>query len=257
MKKVFIIGLAMVLAVGMLAGCGGEEEPQATYKDGTYTAVSNTPETERVYTGFDGYIEVTITISDDVVTDVSFTEYDAFGEAKDYATYGREGVFDGNDLKEAHEALANAIIEANSWDVDAVTGATSTSKKAIEAAERAFEMALVEPASDNVYFDGTFMGRTQPDSRGSWLVAWVTIQDDKIVDVVFGETYDSDSGWKEYEDYGVEDRYTGDDLKEAHEALAAAMVEANSAEVDAVSGSTGTSEKAVEAVKNALAAAKR
>ena len=41
---------------------------------------------------------------------------------------------------------------------------------------------------------------------------------------------------------------TIENLEEAYVALAAAMVDANSADVEAFSGATGTSEKAVEAV---------
>lgn len=254
MKKVLTIGLAMVVAVGLLAGCGGGET--ATYNDGTYTAVSDAPETDRYPSGFDGSLELTLTIADDVVTDVSIVEYDGHGDVKDYDTYGQEGLFDGSNLEAAHNALAEAIIEANDWDVDAYSGATGTSDKVREAAQRAFEKALVDKA-DGEYFDGTFMGLTDVDERGSRLIAWVTIEDDAIVDVVFAETYDSESGFKD-ESYGSEQAgFTIENLEEAYAALAAAMVEANSADVEAFSGATGTSEKAVEAVQDALDVAKR
>jgi uncharacterized protein with FMN-binding domain len=259
MKKALIIGLALAMTVGLLTACN-TEEPN-TYKDGTFVAYSNAPETTRSPAGFDGPVKIEITFEDDQVTSVSIIEYNTFGQAKEYDAYGSEAAgYTGADLEAAHVALAEAIMENNTWDVDVVSGSTSSSNKVREAAQRAFELALVEPASDNEYFDGVFMGRTEADSRGSWLVIFITIQNDEIVSVVMAETYVSNDtlGWKDYAAYGSEAAgYTGEDLQAAHEALAAAMVAANGADVDAVSGSTGTSEKAVEAAQQALDAARR
>jgi uncharacterized protein with FMN-binding domain len=259
LKKVLIIGLALAMAVGLLAACTTEDP--ATYKDGTFVAYSNAPETTRSPAGFDGPVRIELIFEDEQVTGVQITEYDVYGNAKNYEAYGSAAAgFTGEDLENAHVELAAAIMENNTWDVDVVAGATSTSNKVREAAQRAFEMALVEPASDNEYFDGVFMGRTEADSRGSWLVIFITIQNDEIVSVVMAETYVSNDtlGWKDYAAYGSEAAgYTGETLQAAHEALAAAMVAANSADVDAVSGSTGTSEKAVEAAQQALDAARR
>ncbi len=257
MKRVLIIGLALAMTVGLLAAC--TQDP--TYQDGTFVAFSNAPETTRSPAGFDGPVEIEITFEGDEVTAVKIVEYNTFGQAKDYATYGSEAAgYTGEDLEDAHVTLAEAIMANNTWDVDVVSGSTGTSDKVREAAERAFEMALVEPASDNEYFDGVFMGRTEADSRGSWLVIFVTIENDEIVGVVMAETYVSDDtlGWKDYESYGSEAAgYTGADLEDAHLALGSAMIDANSAEVDVVSGSTGTSDKAIEAAQNALDAARR
>ncbi len=257
MKKVLIIGLALAMTVGLLAAC----TPDPTYQDGTFVAYSNAPETTRSPAGFDGPVKIELTFEDEKVTAVKITEYDTFGNAKDYASYGSEAAgYTGEDLEEAHVALAEAIMENNTWDVDVVSGSTSTSNKVREAAERAFELALVEPASDNEYFDGVFMGLSDVDGRGQWLVIFVTIENDEIVDVVMAETTFSDETlvWKDYDAYGSEAAgYTGEDLKEAHEALAEAMVAANSTEVDVVSGSTSTSEKAMEAAQRALDAARR
>lgn len=245
MKKLFAVSLVIVLAMALTA-CGGS----STYEDGTYTAQG--------VVGDRGYVEATVTIEGDEITNISFVEYTQFDEAKDYATYGREGTFDGNDLQEAHEALAAAMVEANSWEVDDVTGATSTSEKAKLAVEVALDKALVD--ADSEFVNGTFMGVSSMDDRGGMVVALVTINNDEITAVNLRETTRVDDAleFKDYETYGSEAAgFTGEDLQEAHETMAARFVEANDTDVELVSGATGTSEKAIEAVVEALNNARR
>lgn len=257
LKKIFVCAALLLFSLGLAAGCGngddnGDDAAAGTYKDGTYTAVS-------ANANMRGYAEVTLTVAGDEITAVDIVEYDGFGNAKDYETYGREGVFDGEMLQDAHDTLAAAIVENNTWDVDTVTDATSTSDKTRSAARQALEKALVEPASDNNYFDGSFFAVSDQDERGNFLIALVTIENDVIVDVELAEATETEDGiaLKDYDDYGQEGTFDGSDLQAAHEALAAAMVENNTYDVDAVSGATGTSTKAVEAARRALDAAKR
>ena len=233
-------------------GYNGDDAPANTYNDGTYTAVSANANAR-------GYAEVTLTIANDEITDVSMVEYDGFGNIKDYEAYGREGVFDGSNLQAAHEALAAAMVANNTYDVDAVSGATSTSDKTMSAAGLAMEKALIEPASNNTYFDGTFFAISDQDGRGNFVIALVTIENDVIVDVALSEATETEEGisLKDYEDYGQEGVFDGSTLQAAHEALAAAMIENNTYDVDVVSGATSTSEKVVVAGERALEAAKR
>lgn len=241
MKKIFSLALVMVLALGLLAGCGS-----ATYEDGTFVGISDEGR---------GYVKVELTMEGDKITAIDVFEFTNLGIQKDYDTYGN-ATFTGDMLKDAHETLVADIIEANGTDVDVVTGATSTSNKVIQAVERAMELALVEAASDNTYFNGKFMG-VERDDRGAVIVL-VTIQDDVITEVTMSETSirDGAENVKDYETYG-NPTFSGEMLKDAHETLAQRFVDANGPEVEAVSGATGTSTKAIEALKDALENAKR
>jgi uncharacterized protein with FMN-binding domain len=257
LKKLFVCAALLMFSLGLVAGCGngddnGDDVAAGTYNDGTYTAVSANANAR-------GFVEVTLTIAADEVTDVAIVEFDGFGVPKDYATYGVEGAFDGSDLQEAHETLAAAMVEGNTWDVDTVTDATSTSNKTRSAAQLAMEKALVEPASGNTYFDGTFFAVSDQDQRGNFVIALVTVEDDVIVAVELSEATATEEGisLKDYDDYGQEGVFDGSNLQAAHEALAAAMVENNSADVDVATGATGTSTKAMEAAQRALDIAKR
>ena len=271
MKKILVCLGLLILSLALVAGCGnggdnggndiaaptngddnGEAVAVSTYNDATYTAVSANANAR-------GYAEVTLSIAGDEITDVSIVEYDGYGNPKDYETYGQEGVFDGSVLQAAHEALSAAMVDNNTYNVDVVSGATSTSEKAMSAARLAMEKALVEPVSDNTYFDGTFFAVSDQDGRGNFVIALVTVEDDEIVAVNLAEATETEDGitLKNYEDYGQEGVFDGSVLQAAHEALAAAMVDNNTSNVDLVSGATGTSEKAVEAAQQALEAAKR
>lgn len=139
LKKVLFCAALLIFSLVMVAGCGngnvnGEAVTASTYSDATYTAVSANANAR-------GFVELTLSIAGDEIVDVTMVEYDGFGNPKDYDSYGREGAFDGSDLQAAHEALAAAMVDNNTYDVDTVSGATGTSGKAVEAAKNALEAA--------------------------------------------------------------------------------------------------------------------
>ncbi|WP_353894512.1 FMN-binding protein [Proteinivorax hydrogeniformans] len=228
MKKFLILAVVSVMALGLFAGCSGDAEPQ------TFVGLSDEGR---------GYAEVELTMQGDEIVEVNIVEYTNMGEAKDYASYGNPDRFSGEELKEAHESLAEQIVETNSADVDAHTGATSTSNKVVQAVERALAKANDDVEGD--YLDGTFFGRHEGE-RG-YYIAHVTIENDAITAVNLEETQGvgSEAELKD-EEYGYEDWLP------AREEMQERFVNENSADVDAYTGATGSSEGWMEAVQDAL-----
>ena len=99
-----------------------------------------------------GYTEVALTIQNDAIVEVHIVEFDGLGVAKLYEVYGQ--VFP--QLEDAHNELAQNIIDQNTWDVEAVSGATSTTEKIKEAAMFVLERAS-QDAPPAQYFDGTHL----------------------------------------------------------------------------------------------------
>lgn len=264
MKKILLLLMVLALSLFMFIGCGEEaagdegengeaveneeevdEEEEADeeeasdnmYQDGTYTAYSDANER--------GFGTVTITIENDEIVDVELAEFRGTGVEKD-EDYGYD------EFHDALEEMPGRFQEANSADVEAFTGATSSSEKWMQGVERALEMALVDAEDDSMYFDGTFFGASDLGERGR-SVAFVTIENDEIVEVVLHDTQLDDDGGEDFkeEDYGY------DEYHEAREELAEEFVAANSADVDAFTGATSSSENWMTAVERALENAER
>jgi len=84
LRKSVVTALVLILLAALVTGCTqpaakGETQPQAKYKDGTYTAYSTADDK--------GYAWAQITIKDDKITDVKLKEFDAIGNEKNFATY--------------------------------------------------------------------------------------------------------------------------------------------------------------------------
>ena len=195
---------------------GGDETPAGKYGVGTYTSTSK---------GFGGDVTVTITIAEgDVIADVVIK-----GDAETAALGGV-----------AMEKLAAKIKDTQSVEVDAMTGATFTSKAVIAAAADCMaqaEAAAGEGQAAGAYKPGTYTASSK--GFGGDVVATVVIgEDGAIAEVSFvGAAETAALG-------GV-----------ALEKLPAKFVDAQSAEVDAMSGATFTSKAAIAAVADCLAQA--
>ena len=262
LKKWGILFLVVVFSLVLVVGCDGEtDDEDATngsgdeiaddttaegdYRDGVYTAVSQFSR---------GYVEATVNISNDEITDVSFVEYTDLGVEKIYEDYHQRFPM----LEEAHDTLAAEMVNNNSWDVDVVTGATSTSNKAMEAVKFALEKASTD-ARDATYFDGTFFGMSAVGERG-WGIAHVTIENDEIVDVKLEETTaaSDEDGEAVYDavDRQVfelkDEDYGWDAYHEAQDIIAERILEAKSPQVDTYTEATGSSNMWMEAVEDAL-----
>ncbi|MEN3009261.1 FMN-binding protein [Pseudothermotoga sp.] len=248
MKRFLIPSLITVLSLVLIVFMYGNSASKV-HRDGTFVAASQGDKY--------GYVAVTLTIENDKIKNVAIKEFDGFGVEKLYDVYGAYFPI----LKQAHETLAKRIVEANSWQVDVFTGATGTSKKVMEAVKFALEKAKVEP-SQTKYLSGTFMGVSDFTARGH-AVAWVTIENDKITKVIFEETTPSLKDGKPVLDAAGRQvwvfkggDYPWPEFHQAKEAVAKAIIEKQTYQVDVYTGATSSSNKFIQAVQRALEWAK-
>ncbi len=219
MKKLAITMLALVVTFGM----GFASEADGHLEDGEYIGYSEADE--------NSFVEAVVNIEDGEITSVELSEYTDL--------YLEKGEGYPLEWHEAMDVLPERFVEANSSEVDAVSGATGSSEKA----KSAVEMAL-QKARGVEQFDGTFLGRSEESERGNWGVAWVTIEGDEIVDVRLEEA-------TEDEEFKGED-YPWLEFHHAQELVADAFVLFDSPDVDTYSGATSSTELWREAVQNAL-----
>jgi len=259
-KKTGLLG-ALVLLAAMLAlvsGCAPpdpepgpptppseDHEEEGMYRDGTFEAVSQGD--------VRGYAQVSLTLENDEIVDVSIVEFDGVGMEKIYEDYHTRFP----QLEEAHNELAASMIEENTWDVDVVSGATSTSEKTREAASFALERARVE-AADMEYFDGTFMAISDTTERG-WGIAWVTLENDEIADIVLEGTMPAlEDGEPVFDEVDrqvfvlKDEEYPWEPYHEAKDAIAEDMLETQSPDVDTYTEATGSSNQWMQAVERAM-----
>lgn len=236
MKKVFALLLVLMLAVSVVPFSLGAHSHQ-TYQDGTFMGYSDA--TNR------GYVSAEVTLENDQIVSVVIRGFDGLSLEKpeDYPWA---------EYHEALEVLPERYVDRNHWDVEIVTAATGTALSANQAVYRAMARARVQPSNIvNQYFDGVFMARAEGTARG-WGIAWVTIENDQIVDVFLAETTRSDDQWVRK---GADYRWA--EFHEALEVMPQRFVEANSPDVEIVTAATSTCVMAIEAVENALAKASR
>lgn len=235
MKKILLILAVSLMSLFLMVGCG-DDEAASMYNDGTYTAYGDASQ--------NSVGRVTIEVKDDEIVSVDLEEFRTTGDKKD-ENYGFEAFHD------ALEEMPGRFLEANSADVEAVTGATSSSEGWKTGVERALEKASVDQDGSD-YFDGTFWGASDKGERGR-SVAWVEIKDDKIVEVRLQDTTIDEDGNESFkpEDYQYEEYHTG-----AVE-MAERFVEANGVDVETYTGATSSSENWIIAVERALEAASR
>ena len=116
-KKLISLALACSLVLGLTA-CGNKPEPTPTpepdpqFEDGTYTGSAN---------GMNGPVQVSVTVSNGKITEVNVTGHQETAGISDPAI----------------EQVPQAIVNAQTTDVDAVSGATMTSEAIKEATAKA------------------------------------------------------------------------------------------------------------------------
>lgn len=216
MKKSLI---AFVLVCTMLMSVLGMAAADGSYTPGTYTAEAK---------GMGGIVTVTVTVSENAITAVK-------AEGPD-ETPGL-GV-------PALETVANAILEAQSTDVDGVTGATVTSTAVKTAAAAALAEAAGETGVDkgNVP-DGTYTGKAPSFGVMKEMELAVTFKDNAIVSI---ETVCAGSATQ----YN-EDEYSSI-YATVEEKLYPRIIEAQSLDVDAICGATVSSNAAKTILRNVI-----
>lgn len=179
---------------GEQAEADGPVVKGVSYVDGTYEATAD---------GHNGPVSVSVTITNSEIADVAVTEHEE-----------TDGLADP-----AIEEVPAAIVENNSTEVEAVSGATYTS----EAIMAAVDQALLDAA---IAYEVTVEGHNGPVT-----VVVELAEDNSITSVEVTEHEETD---------GLADPAIAE--------VPAAIVEKNSTDVDTVSGATVTSEAIIEAV---------
>lgn len=150
-------GAAGVAAIGMLAGCNGKPDPtpeaKGLYAPGTYSSQAE---------GM-GRIVVTMTFSADAITGV---ELDLSNET---ASIGQA----------AAEALKTALMEKQSAEIEAVSGATITSNAVMKAAGKCIQQAKGEIPIE-VITNNPGSAAQVPDGVPAWLGVEPEIADSDI-----------------------------------------------------------------------------
>ncbi|KAF5051735.1 Electron transport complex subunit RsxG [anaerobic digester metagenome] len=211
---------AIKTAVRAALGIESAEEPAAPAEPAKETSAKPAePAPEGALTatakGFGGDVTVTVVVEGDVIVSVT-----AVG-ADETPGIGSNAL----------EQLPGKIAEADSTDVDGVSGATYTS----DAIKKAVEEALASKGAAAPAAEGALTGTAK--GFGGDVTVTVTVDGDDILTV---EAVGAD------ETPGIGSN--------AIEQLPAKIVEADSTEVEVISGATYTSKAIIEAVNAALAA---
>ena len=202
------------------------EDSGNTYKDGVYTGSSS---------GYGGKVTVQVTVKEHKITDVSVLS--APGETAEFLAKAK--------------GVISRVLQAQTWEVDVVSGATYSSRGILGAIRNALTGETVEneappekegpvapikkvPFDDNVKWkDGVYIGSAQ--GYGGTIKVEVTIRQAKIAAIrVLDHSHESDS-------------YFNKAKKVINR-----IIKAGTPNVDTISGATYSSNGIINAVKNAL-----
>lgn len=242
---------------GSAPDVGEVDDTDVTYKDGTYTGSAQ---------GFGGQIKVEVTIKNGKISKINVL--DASGETASYFARAK--------------TLLNTIIKKQTTNVDVVSGATYSSNGLIKAVRNALSKAEKTTSkkkskkkntsksdstsdsssgnsgnnsgvnvSEGAYEDGTYTGTAAvvDSETGNFdytLELSITIKDGKITNVAYTDSF------KNSDSYGMNSQW----LENAR-GMFSKVINANSTNVDVVSGATYSSNGIKEAVNNALEKAKQ
>ena len=230
-------GVSTAISAGLTDGSGAANR---LYKDGTYEGTGS---------GFRGTTTVSVTVKNDKITDITTVSYN-----DDERFYGR-----------ACPTVVQEILDSQSTEVDAVSGATFSSNGIMQAVEDALNQAKTvefsqstadssanetSPSGDSAsqagnseqsaeansgqYKDGTYQG-SGTGFRGAVTTVSVTVSGGQISTV-------------KVDSYGDDDRF----FNRAYPVISQEILGSQSAEVDAVSGATYSSNGIMQAVADAL-----
>ncbi len=208
MKRVFSVLLSLALSLS-LAACSSSA---SRYTAGTYSATEQ---------GFGGDVTVTITVDSDQITDVSIQ-----GDQETPAVGGA-----------ALDTLAQEILDSQSAEIDAVSGATITSTAVINAAQAALDQAsagsTAAAATANAYTPGTYTASAQ--GHNATVILNVTFSDSAIESIEVEQSYESP---------GVSDK--------AFSVIPEEIITYQTLNVDTITGATVSSNAVLSAVRDAV-----
>ncbi len=179
-----------------------------TYTPGTYTAEAQ---------GFGGAVEVTLTVSEDTITNVEFTAESETPELGGSAI----------------EKLQTILIEEGRNELDAISNATISSDAFLSAVDKALAEARGEEIISTVVQDGEYL--TKAMGYKDWIYVTTTFRDGKIVSSQL-TSHDETMGIGNFGASRMPGR----------------IAEAQSLNVDTISGSTISSNAVKQAVREAI-----
>jgi uncharacterized protein with FMN-binding domain len=213
--------LSLLLCLALLSGFGTMLAEVPAGVSGTFTGESEGFSSEAL-------IKVSVTLADGKITEVKVDEH---AESVDVIPA----------VVTALEEIPAIMVESNSVDVEAVAGASWTSKGIKAAVEAALASAgTAAPASEGGV-SGTFTGEGEGFSSEAPIKVSVTLADGKITEVKVDEHAESVDVIPA--------------VVTALEEIPAKMVESNSVDVEAVAGASWTSKGIIAAVEAALQSA--
>ena len=205
-KKIASLVLAAVFALSISAAL-------AEYTPGEYQASAQ---------GFGGEVKVTMTFDASAITAV------AAEGTSETAGIGSNAI----------DKLPDAILAAQSADIDAVAGATFTSKAVLAAARDCINQASgVTEALEVCMAPGTYVGHGLGFRISELLTVSVTVDETSIKDIVVDQVNTSEKPYI---------------LKTVVERMVPRMLENQSVAVDAICGATASSNGVRQAVEDAL-----
>ena len=174
MKRLFAILLSALLCAAALVGCAPAEPAESPVP--SETPAAGAPEEEGVYIpgtytgeaqGYGGVVTVTVTVDETAIVEVV-----AEGNAET-AGIGSNAI----------EQLPAKIVEAQSAEVEGVTGATFSSNAVKQAAEAALAEARGESAETAVMAAGTYTAEATGYGLAEPLQVTVTVTEDAITSI--------------------------------------------------------------------------
>ena len=205
-----VVSISMIL-VGCSSGQAKSNNEEGKYIKGTYTATAK---------GFGGEIKVEVTVDEASITNVVVT-----GESE------TDGI--GTN---AIEQLPEKIKEANSIDVDIVSGATVTSKAILSATQLALDKSMGKEQAEVKMIPGEYVAEAQGFAKAEKLSVKVTVSETEILSIEVNE----DNG------------ETKPILDEVIELFIPRVIENQSLAVDSICGATTSNNAVRSAVEVAL-----
>ncbi|MRI85513.1 FMN-binding protein [Aerococcaceae bacterium WS4759] len=234
------------------------EESTEALVDGEYTAVSNEDEN-----GWSVLHVITVEDGEITVSDFNYVnaEGDLKSEDEEYNTMMEEK--SGVSAADAMVQLNEALVEAQSAEVDVVSGATGTSETFVKST-KALLAAAAEGNTDEINIDelselqdGEYTLTTEADERG-WAHQFTIVVEGGVITESKYDMVDADGNLKsEDEEYNTNmEEGSGTSFATAVEELNAALVEKQSLEgIEVVSGASSTSDSFLKYAELLLAAA--
>lgn len=276
MKRFIALFSVLILTLALIAGCGGQQQPQQPAEQPQQQEETQPPAEEQetslkdgVYTAEEAQFDdhgwkaiTTVVVKDGKIANVFYDEINQDNQIKsldqDYATNMKEksGV---TPLDAVTKLTASLVEKQDPEKVDSVSGATGTTDKFKTMVAEALKDSPEEKGAGGLY-DGIYKAEAKDfDDHGYKAYATIIVKDGKISNAYYDYlTKDTGTYKSRDEEYqkNMKDK-SGVSSNEAIESLINSLItKQDPGQVDAVTGATGTSTEFKELMSEALSYAK-